>query len=319
MTDMEQTQYLARCQAFFNNLQNSLLQGFARRFPHVYAHLPDYWRLARMDRPIGFLLLLWPTLWCLWIASEGIPDIGMLLIFILGTILMRAAGCCINDFADRDFDGHVERTRERPLATGSISGKEALILCSLLCTLAFLLVLLTNRLTVLMSFGGLFLAALYPFMKRFTHLAQLFLGAAFSWGGLMAFTAQTGELPVYAWLLYTANFIWTVVYDTEYAMVDREDDLKIGIKSTAILFAEADRFVIGALQVMFLLTMSLSAKHFHLGGWFQFGLFLAACLCVYQQFLIWKRNPKDCFRAFLNNNYVGMIVFFFTAVDFFVP
>jgi len=316
---MEQTHYLARCQAFFSGLKNSMSQAFQRRFPHIHGHLPDYWRLARMDRPIGFLLLMWPTLWCLWIAAGGIPDIDLLAIFILGTILMRAAGCCINDFADRDFDGHVERTRERPMATGSISGREALILCALLCTVAFLLVLLTNRLTVLMSFGGLGLAVIYPFMKRYTHLAQLFLGAAFSWGGLMAFTAQTGELPVYAWLLYTANFIWTVVYDTEYAMVDREDDLKIGIKSTAILFAEADKFVIGTLQVMFLLTMSLSAKHFDLGGWFQFGLFLAAGLFAYQQFLIWKRHPKDCFRAFLNNNTVGMVVFFFTVVDLFVP
>jgi len=163
------------------------------------------------------------------------------------------------------------------------------------------------------------IALVYPFAKRFTHLAQLVLGAAFSWGGLMAFTAQTGELPVYAWLLYTGNFLWTVVYDTQYAMVDREDDLKIGVKSTAILFADADRFVIGMLQVFFLLTMSLSAKHFELGGWFQFGLFLAACLFAYQQFLTWKRHPRDCFRAFLNNYRVGMIIFFFTVVDLFIP
>jgi len=316
---MEETRYLARCRAYLGSLWARLDQGFARRFPHVHAHLPDYWRLMRMDRPIGIFLLLWPTLWCLWIAAGGFPDLDLLVIFILGTTLMRAAGCCINDFADRDFDGHVERTRERPLATGRVTGKEALTLCALLCVLAFLLVLLTNRLTVYMSFGGLGLALLYPFMKRFTHLAQLFLGAAFSWGGLMAFTAQTGELPVHAWLLYTANFIWTVVYDTEYAMVDRDDDLKIGVKSTAILFAQADRFVIGTLQVFFLVTMSLSAKHFELGGWFQFGLFLAACLFAYQQFLIWKRHPKDCFRAFLNNHRVGMVVFFFTAVDLFVP
>lgn len=316
---MDDTRYLARCRHWFGSIFHRLDSAFQRRFPHVHAHLPDYWRLARMDRPIGIFLLLWPTLWCLWIAAGGIPDLDLLVIFILGTILMRAAGCCINDFADRDFDGHVERTRERPLATRSISGKEALTLCALLCVLAFILVLFTNRLTIYMSFGGLGLAVLYPFMKRFTHLAQLFLGAAFSWGGLMAFTAQTSELPVYAWLLYTANFIWTVVYDTEYAMVDREDDLKIGVKSTAILFAEADRFVIGTLMVFFLLAMSLSAKHFALGGWFQFGLFLAACLFAYQQFLIWKRHPKDCFRAFLNNHYVGMVIFFFTVVDLFIP
>jgi 4-hydroxybenzoate polyprenyltransferase len=316
---MADTRYLARCRTWFGSIAGRLDRAFAQRFPHVHAHLPDYWRLARMDRPIGIFLLLWPTLWCLWIAAGGIPDLDLLVIFVLGTTLMRAAGCCINDFADRDFDGHVERTRERPLATRRITGKEALILCALLCVLAFILVLFTNRLTIYMSFGGLGLALLYPFMKRFTHLAQLFLGAAFSWGGLMSFTAQTGELPVYAWLLYTANFIWTVVYDTEYAMVDREDDLKIGVKSTAILFAEADRFVIGMLMVFFLLTMSLSAKHFALGGWFQFGLFLAACLFAYQQFLIWKRHPKDCFRAFLNNHDVGMVIFFFTVVDLFIP
>lgn len=319
LRSMEETHYLARSRTFLVGLWEAVRQGFARHFPETYAHLPDYWRLTRMDRPIGIFLLLWPTLWCLWIAADGIPDFKLLFIFVLGTILMRAAGCCINDFADRDFDGRVERTRDRPLATGRISGKEALTLCILLCLLAFCLVLLTNRLTIYLSFGGLAIAFIYPFMKRVTHLAQLVLGAAFSWGGLMAFTAQTGELPVYAWLLYTANFLWTVVYDTQYAMVDRDDDVKIGVKSTAILFAEADRFVIGMLQLFFLVAMSLSAEPFGLGGWFQFGLFLAACLFAYQQFLTWKRHPKDCFRAFLNNHRVGMVVFFFTAVDLFVP
>jgi 4-hydroxybenzoate polyprenyltransferase len=316
---MEETHYLARGRAFLAGLVESGKQGFQQRFPNTYAHLPYYWQLTRMDRPIGIFVLLWPTLWCLWIAAEGIPDLDLLLIFIFGTILMRSAGCCINDFADRDFDPHVERTRERPLAAGKISGREALSLCVLLCLLAFLLVLSTNRLTVYMSFGGLLLALIYPFMKRVTHLAQLFLGAAFSWGGLMAFTAQTGELPVYAWLLYIANFLWTVVYDTQYAMVDRADDMKIGLKSTAILFAEADRFAIGMLQLLFLAAMWLSAEPFGLGGWFHFGLFLAAWLFAYQQFLTWKRHPKDCFRAFLNNNKVGMVILFFTAVDLFIP
>jgi len=316
---MADTQYLARSRAFLNELWESGRQGFEKRFPETYTHLPYYWQLTRMDRPIGIFLLLWPTLWCLWIAAEGIPDLKLLIIFTLGTVLMRAAGCCINDYADRDFDGHVERTKNRPLAIGRITGKEALILCALLCLLAFCLVLLTNRLTVYMSFGGLGLALLYPFTKRFTHLAQLFLGAAFSWGGIMAFTAQTNELPVYAWLLYTANFIWTVVYDTQYAMVDRKDDLKIGLKSTAILFAEADIFVIGMLQMFFIVSMSLAAEPFGLGGWYQFGLFIAACLFCYQQFLVWRRLPKDCFRAFLNNHKVGMVIFFFTAVDLFIP
>lgn len=316
---MEHTHYLARCRAFCNRHLDRLSEGFQRRFPVIHAHLPDYWRLTRMDRPIGFFLLLWPTLWCLWIAAGGFPDLDLLVIFIVGTALMRAAGCCINDFADRDFDGHVKRTRDRPLAAGRVSGREALGLCATLCVLAFLLVLLTNRLTVYMSVGGLALALIYPFMKRVTHLAQLFLGAAFSWGGVMAFTAQTGELPVYAWLLYTANFIWTVVYDTEYAMVDRDDDIRIGVKSTAILFAEADRFVIGVLQVFFLMAMWLSAKHFELGGWFRFGLLLAACLFVYQQVLIYRRDRDKCFQAFLNNHKVGLIIFAFTVVDLFVP
>ncbi|MDC0598762.1 UbiA family prenyltransferase, partial [Gammaproteobacteria bacterium] len=200
-------------------------------FPVFYARLPYFWQLMRMDRPIGIFLLLWPTLWCLWIAAEGIPDFKLLFIFVLGTTLMRAAGCCINDYADRNFDGHVKRTQARPIVSGKVKPIEALLMCAGLCTLSFLLVLFTNQLTVLMAFGGLGIALIYPFMKRYTHLAQLVLGAAFSWGGLMAFTAQTGELPVYAWLLYVANFLWTIVYDTQYAMVDREDDLKIGLKS----------------------------------------------------------------------------------------
>jgi 4-hydroxybenzoate polyprenyltransferase len=297
----------------------TLLQFLQTRFPVAYRRAPAFWQLARMDRPIGIYLLLWPTLWCLWIAAQGFPDPGLLVIFILGTICMRAAGCCINDYADRNFDGHVKRTRARPLVTGKVSPKEALWTCAALCIAAFLLVLLTNRLTVLMAFGGLAIALVYPFMKRHTHLAQLVLGAAFSWGGLMAFTAQTGSLPVYAWLLYVGNFLWTVVYDTEYAMVDRDDDRKIGVKSTAILFAEADRFVIGMLQVMFLLTMSLSASHFGLGGWFQFGLVLAAGLFVYQQVLIFKREPDACFRAFLHNHWVGLVIFCATVVDLFIP
>ena len=232
---------------------------------------------------------------------------------------MRAAGCCINDYADRNFDGKVKRTQGRPLVTGRVKPKEALITCAVLCLGAFLLVLLTNQLTVLMAFGGLAIALAYPFMKRHTHLAQLVLGAAFSWGGLMAFTAQTGTLPVHAWLLYVANFLWTVVYDTEYAMVDRDDDRKIGVKSAAILFDEGDRFVIGMLQVMFLLTLSLSAQHFNLGGWFQFGLVIAGGLFVYHQVLIFKRKRDDCFRAFLHNHWVGVVIFCATVVDLFIP
>jgi 4-hydroxybenzoate polyprenyltransferase len=284
-------------------------------FPVFHHRFPGFWRLARMDRPIGIFLLLWPTLWCLWIAAQGRPDPKLFMIFVLGTVCMRAAGCCINDYADRNFDGHVKRTRARPIITGEVSPGEALKFCGALCLTAFMLVLLTNQLTVQMSFAALGLAVLYPFMKRYTHLAQLFLGAAFSWGGLMAFTAQTGELPMHAWLLYIANFTWTVVYDTQYAMVDREDDLKIGVRSTAILFAEMDTLIIGVLQVFFLITMSLSAQHFGLGIWFQAGLVVAAGLFAFQQYLIRDRDPDKCFEAFLNNNLVGLAIFFFTAVD----
>ena len=316
---MAQSQHLTRFFSAVSNLGSSLFSWFRKQFPDTYARLPAYWQLSRMDRPIGVFLLLWPTLWCLWIAAQGIPDLDLLFIFILGTVCMRAAGCCINDYADRNFDGHVNRTKGRPIVTGRVSPKQALGLCAILCVLAFLLVLMTNRFTIYMSFGGLAIALVYPFMKRYTHLAQLVLGAAFSWGGLMAFTAQTNSLPVYAWLLYFANFMWTVVYDTQYAMVDREDDLKIGVRSTAILFAEADRFVIGILQIFFLLAMSLSAQHFNLGGWFQFGLFIAFCFFVYQQYLTWQRKPDMCFKAFLNNNKVGMVIFCFTAIDLFIP
>ena len=296
-----------------------LLTWLHRHFPTLARRAPDFWQLARMHRPIGMYLLLWPTLWCLWIAAQGLPDWRLLVIFVLGTICMRAAGCCINDYADRHFDGRVSRTKDRPLVSGRVQSWEALRACAALCTVAFVLVLLTNGLTILLASGGLALALLYPFMKRHTHLAQVVLGAAFSWGGLMAFTAQTGTLPVHAWLLYTANLLWTVAYDTEYAMVDRADDLKIGVKSTAILFAEADRFMIGMLQLMFLTTMWLSAQHFGLGLWFKAGLVIAGGMFVYQQVLIFGRKPDQCFQAFLHNHKVGLVVFCATAIDLFIP
>ena len=297
----------------------TLLRIIASRFPVLYRRAPDFWQLMRMHRPVGIYLLLWPTLWCLWIAGAGSPDPALVIIFILGTVCMRAAGCCINDYADRHIDGKVKRTRDRPIVTGRVSPKEALMTCAALCVVAFILVLFTNTLTIVMSLGGLALALCYPFMKRHTHMAQVVLGAAFSWGGMMAFTAQTGSLPVYAWLLYTGNVLWTVVYDTEYAMVDRDDDLKLGVKSTAILFAEADRAIIGILQLMFLFTMSLSARHFGLGGWYQSGLLIVAGLFVHQQTLIYHRERQACFRAFLDNNKVGLVVFVATAIDLFIP
>lgn len=305
-------------QSFISRLRastNTVLTTIEQRWPTLYRRAPDFWQLTRMHRPIGIYLLLWPTLWCLWIAGEGSPSISNVLIFILGTVCMRAAGCCINDFADRDFDGKVKRTAQRPLATGKVTAREALLCCATLCVIAFLLVLLTNTLTIMMSLAGLFLALIYPFAKRHTHLAQVVLGAAFSWGGMMAFTAETGTLPAEAWLLYVANVLWTVVYDTEYAMVDRDDDLKIGVKSTAILFADADRVIIGFLQVMFLVTMTLAAQRFELGAWFRIGLAVAAVMFVWQQILIYKREREDCFRAFVQNHQVGLVIFVATVID----
>jgi 4-hydroxybenzoate polyprenyltransferase len=305
-------------QSFLSRMNSSLhvlLRTLQQRWPNAWRRAPDFWQLTRMHRPIGIFLLLWPTLWCLWIAGEGSPSVGNVLIFVLGTICMRAAGCCINDYADRNFDGHVKRTAQRPLVSGRVTPREALLCCAALCIAAFLLVLMTNRITILMSLVGLALALIYPFMKRHTHLAQVVLGAAFSWGGMMAFTAETGSLPAQAWLLYVGNVLWTVVYDTEYAMVDRDDDLKLGIKSTAILFAEADRFIIGFLQVMFLITMALSAQRFELGVWFRVGLAVAAGMFLWQQMLISKRDRDDCFRAFLQNNQVGLAIFVGVVVD----
>ena len=293
-----------------------LLTALRQRWPRIYSRAPDFWQLMRMHKPIGILVLLWPTLWCLWIAGEGSPSIANVLIFLCGTICMRAAGCCINDYADRNFDGKVKRTAERPLVAGKILPREALLCCAALCVLAFLLVLLTNTLTIMMSVIGLALALVYPFMKRHTHLAQIVLGAAFSWGGMMAFTAETGSLPAQAWLLYVGNVLWTVVYDTEYAMVDRDDDLKIGVKSTAILFADADRHIIGFLQLMFVVTMWLVAQRFSLGFWYYLSLAVVIGLFVHQQRLISERNRDDCFKAFLQNNYVGMAVFVGTMMTF---
>ncbi len=278
--------------------------------------LEAYAQLMRIDRPIGTLLLLWPTYWALWIANEGMPPWSILIIFTLGIFVMRAAGCVINDYADRNFDGHVERTRNRPLAAGKIPAKHALILFAVLGLIAFGLVLLTNAFTVALSVGGLALAACYPFMKRHTHLPQLVLGAAFSWGIPMAFSASLNELPATAWLIFTADLLWTVVYDTQYAMVDREDDLKIGIKSTAILFGEQDKMIIGCLQGLTLLSLIVVANRFELGFAFYMSLAVAAALFMYQQVLIRGRERQACFQAFLSNNYVGAAIFLGIAFSY---
>ena len=271
--------------------------------------ISNYLLLARVDRPIGTLLLLWPTLWALWLAAQGPPPWQLLVIFVLGTFLMRSTGCIINDLADRSFDGAVERTKDRPLVTGAVSTNQALALAAGLGLTAFVLVLFTNTLTILLSFGGVALAACYPYMKRHTHLPQLVLGAAFSWGIPMAFAAVLEDLPATLWLIYTANLLWTVAYDTQYAMVDRKDDLKVGIKSTAILFGPMDRTMVAVLQVMTLLALLLVGQRFELSAIYYLSLLAAGGLFIYQQKLIHERKPQACFQAFLNNNYAGMIIF----------
>lgn len=268
-----------------------------------------YALLMRMNRPIGTYLLLWPTVWGLWIAGEGNPDTSVTLVFVLGVILMRSAGCVINDYADRDFDPHVARTHKRPIAAGKVTPKEALILFVALCLSAFALVLSMNTLTIMMSLGGAVLAGIYPFMKRYTYLPQVFLGLAFGWAIPMAFAAQTGEVPVVAWLLLTATVLWATAYDSMYAMVDIEDDLKIGVKSMAILFGDADRVVIGSLQFMLLLTLWIIGNKLNLGIFYFLGIVAAAGLSAYQQFLIHDRSPDGCFKAFLNNHWLGAVIF----------
>ncbi|EGQ8032492.1 4-hydroxybenzoate octaprenyltransferase [Vibrio parahaemolyticus] len=267
-----------------------------------------YWQLMRMDRPIGSLLLLWPTVWALVIAAQGIPSWDVLIVFVLGVFLMRSAGCVINDFADRKVDGHVKRTKQRPLPSGKVTAKEAIGLFLVLAVSSFLLVLTMNPLTIQLSFAGLVLAFIYPFMKRYTHIPQLFLGLAFSWAIPMAWAAQTGELPVMVWFVFVINALWTIAYDTQYAMVDRDDDLKIGIKSTAILFGRHDKLIIGVLQLVTLAMLVGLGQFYQLGQSYYWTVLIAASLFVYQQHLIRHRERGLCFRAFLNNNYVGMVI-----------
>ena len=275
-----------------------------------------YLALVRLNRPIGIFLLMWPALWALWLAGNGQPPWTIVLIFMLGVVLMRSAGCAINDFADRKVDGRVVRTQQRPLATGVITPTEAVRIFLGLSLAAFGLVLFLNWQTVALSVVALLLTFIYPFMKRFTHVPQLFLGAAFGWAIPMAFMAVTGAIPGYAWILFGMTLLWALIYDTQYAMVDREDDLQVGIKSTAILFGTWDRLVIGALQLLFLGLLWGIGVASGRGIWFDGGLVLAATLAVYQQILIHDRQPARCFQAFLNNNYVGMVIFLGLVFDY---
>ena len=271
--------------------------------------LRQYVLLMRLDRPIGIFLLLWPTMWALWLAGRGHPQPSVVFVFVGGVILMRSAGCVINDYADRNVDPHVARTQHRPMAAGRVTTREALILFTVLCLTAFALVLLMNPLTIMMSVGGVALAAVYPFMKRYTHLPQVVLGMAFGWSVPMAFAAQTGAVPPAAWLLFIATVLWATAYDTIYAMVDRPDDLRIGVKSTAILFGEADRHMIALLQALFFVVMIMVGRRYQLGVYFYVGLSAAMVLAIYQMTLIWHRDPGGCFKAFLNNNWFGIAIF----------
>ena len=273
-----------------------------------------YWALVRGDRPIGWLLLLWPTWWGLWLAAEGVPPWWTLVVFSLGVWLTRSAGCVINDYADRWLDPQVERTKGRPLATGAVRGREALAVFAVLMLVAFALVLTMNRLTVLMSVVGVLLAASYPYLKRYTYLPQVYLGLAFGWGIPMAFAAIRGEVPPIAWMLYVANICWTTGYDTWYAMVDREDDLRAGSKSTAILFGDMDLVALGVLYALFFLGMGFVGRQADLGIAYWAGLGVALALVAHQFAIARHRERAACFRAFLGNHWVGMVVFIGLAV-----
>ena len=277
--------------------------------PRWRERLGQYWKLVRGDRPIGVLLLLWPTWWALWLAADGVPPAWTLFVFTAGVWLTRSAGCVINDYADRWLDPQVERTRGRPLATGAVSGREALAVFAVLMLVAFGLVLTLNRLTVWLSFAGLFLAASYPYLKRYTYLPQVYLGLAFGWGIPMAFAAVQGEVPALGWVLYGANILWSTAYDTWYAMVDRDDDLRMGSRSTAILFGDLDLVIQGILYALFFGAMALVGQRAGLGLMYWAGLGVATALVVWQFWWCRGREREACFRAFLHNNWVGAALF----------
>jgi 4-hydroxybenzoate polyprenyltransferase len=285
----------------------------------INAHFPrlkNFVSLTRFDRPIGIYLLLWPTLTALWIAAEGWPGWHLLLVFVLGTVLTRSAGCILNDLADMKFDGQVKRTQDRPLVSGRMDPLEALFLAAGIAFVSLLLVLTTNIFTVYMSVFAVIIAMIYPFMKRYTYLPQAFLGVAFSWGIPMTFTAVNNEIANVAWLLLIANLLWVVAYDTEYAMVDRDDDIRLGIKSTTILFADLDKPMIAILQISFLVTLLLIPRSVELSVYYYFGICGAAGLFIYQHYLIWNRSREGCFEAFLNNHWVGLSIFLGIVVHY---
>ena len=293
----------------WQRFRSPVVSTFKWNWPTVKARFILYGQLIRFDKPIGWLLLLWPTLWALWLANEGTPSLHLIFVFVAGVFITRSAGVVVNDLADRDFDPFVERTKNRPIAAGRVSVKEACMVVAVLTLIAFLLVLTTNLLTVLLSVFAVCITLLYPLMKRYTYLPQVFLGFAFGWGIPMAFAASTNAVPEIAWLIFATNMLWVLIYDTIYAMVDREDDLQIGLKSTAILLDDADRLIIGIIQVMFIAALYSVGHQTGLGKPYHVALLPVAALMIYQQFLINDRTPRKCFKAFVNNNWVGLIIF----------
>jgi 4-hydroxybenzoate polyprenyltransferase len=282
----------------------------ARNFaPELVGQLRNYGKLMRVDKPVGIWLLLWPTLWALWLAGEGTPDQGLFVVFVIGVVIMRSAGCVLNDYADRKIDPYVERTRTRPIASGRVAPAEALVLFVALSLIAIGLATMLNRPAQLLAIvaGGLTVA--YPFVKRFVSVPQFVLGAAFGWAVPMAFAAQTGEIPELAWLVFGTAVIWAVIYDTFYAMVDREDDLKVGVKSTAILFGEVDIFVIAGLQLLMLVALVLMGYRANLGLWYFLSVMISGMMMAYHLWLARDRQPASCFAAFLHNHYIGMTIF----------
>jgi len=294
----------AKCRIL--RMKNSLVASFA---PEVASRLRNYGKLMRIDKPIGIWLLLWPTLWALWLAGEGAPNQGLFVVFVFGVFVMRSAGCVLNDFVDRKIDPYVERTRARPLVTGAVAPVEALTLFIALGLIAVGLATMLNKQAQLLAVIGAALTIAYPFIKRYVSIPQFVLGAAFGWAAPMAFAAQSGETPELAWLVFGTALIWAVIYDTFYAMVDREDDIRIGVKSTAVLFGEADLFVIAGLQILMIVALILIGLRAELGFWYYGAVGVAAAMMAWHLWLARDRQPAGCFQAFLRNHYIGMVVF----------